>query len=100
MFTVIFRMLRGLHEVAPKSALHKIMRKQLYLQNKILKLEVLKWITILSIHGLTLAAKNENCDVIYNGDSLRLNPEHYIRFLSQRLLDDALDRAISFYHVP
>ena len=42
------------------------MREQLYLYNKSLKLDIFKWIAILSIKGLTLAAVNFKCITICN----------------------------------
>ena len=52
------------------------MRKLLYLSSKNLKIGALKWIAILSIKGLTWAAKKENFVTILDIGPLNLNPEY------------------------
>ena len=58
----------------PQIVLYETMRKELFLWDKSLKLDVLKLIVVLSIQGITWAAKNKNCVVIFNHNLLNSNP--------------------------
>ena len=58
----------------PQRVYYKAMKKKLYLSNKSLKLDILKWIAILGIKRLKGAAKNKNCVAIPDRDRLNLKP--------------------------
>ena len=58
---------------------YKTIRKQLHFLNKLLKLHLLKWISILRIQGLTRAGKNKICVEIHNSDRLNSNPEDIVQ---------------------